>query len=533
MKNQYKVQNYAAGAGRRHSDRGITIGALLQRGWFRAVLAATVVVALAPAGAQAQQRVAIASGVHTSTVTVTVGKTEDVRTDQNLVDISVGDPEVADVNPLTDHALSILGKKIGTTRVTVYGDNKKPVGIFDVEVSYDISRLATEIARFSGGSIKVSSVNGRIMLTGTAPDAVTLDKAVTIARQFGPDPINTVQVAQPQQVMLEVRFIEADRQASRELGVQWNMFGNSALANVGSGLPAGQLPITQPNGAFQQPTPYFGGVPVGGANVLPTTLPISPIVAAGVLSGTAPFGFLVGQLSNRLQVAVNALEEKGLARSLAEPNLVALSGDTANFLAGGEFPVPVPGSLGTVTIDYKKYGVGLAFTPTVLNGGLINLKIEPEVSQLDTSHPVQVAGISVPPLIVRRASTTVELRDGQSFMLGGLLQNQSTTAQDQLPWIGDVPVLGALFRSSQYLKNETDLVILVTPHLVRPMRPNDPIHTPLDNTLPANDVDLFLMGKPEIDPALARLAIGQLARPYVGHILDLPKNGDAYVSAKD
>jgi pilus assembly protein CpaC len=328
--------------------------------------------------------------------------------------------------------------------------------------------------------------------------------------------------------MLEVRFVEASRQASRELGVQWNYFGSNTLANVGSGQSASTLPITTPGGSFQQP-----GTVGGGANVLPSNLPISPVVAAGVLSGAAPFGFLVSRLSNPLQVAVNALEERGLARSLAEPNLVALSGDTASFLAGGEFPVPVPGSLGTVTIDYKKYGVGLAFTPTVLNGNLINLKIQPEVSTLDTSHPVTIAGISVPPLIVRRASTTLELRDGQSFMLGGLLQNTSTTAQDQLPWLGDVPVLGSLFRSAQYLKNETDLVIIVTPHLVRPLRPNDPIHTPLDNNLPANDVDLFLNGKPEVDPSLARLEVGAQDRPYVGHILDLPKNGETYVSARN
>jgi pilus assembly protein CpaC len=525
---QYKNQDDAAGASCRHADRGIRIGALMRRGWIRAALAAALMLALAPV-VHAQQHIALASPVRTSTVTVTVGKTEDIRTDQNLIDITVGDPEVADVSPLTDHSLSILGKKIGTTRVTVYGDDKKPVGIFDVEVSYDISRLASEISRFTGGGIKVSSINGRIMLSGNSPDAATLDRAVEIARQFGPDPINTVQVMQPQQVMLEVRFIEADRQASRELGVQWNMFGNSALANTGSGLPAAQLPITQPNGAFQQP----GTSNLGGANVLASQLPISPIVAGGVLSGAAPFGFLVGQLSNRLQVAINALEVQGAARSLAEPNLVALSGDTASFLAGGEFPVPVPGTLGTVTIDYKKYGVGLAFTPTVLNGGLINLKIDPEVSTLDTSHPVQVAGISVPPLIVRRASTTLELRDGQSFMLGGLLQNTSTNDLDQLPWLGDVPVLGALFRSTEYQKNETDLVIVVTPHIVRPLAPTDPIHTPLDNTLPPNDIDLFLMGKTEVSPALARLAVGALNRPYVGHILDLPKNGGVYVSVKD
>jgi pilus assembly protein CpaC len=528
VKNQYKTTSYVAGASSRHSDRGNKTGAFLRCGRVWTALATVILVALAPIASHAQQKIALANSTHTASVMVTLGKSQDVRTDQSLVDIMVGDPEVADVNPLTDHALSILGKKIGTTRVMVYGQDKKPVGIFDVEVSYDISRLSAEIARFTGGSIKVSSINGRIMLTGTSPDAVTLDKAVTIARQFAPDPINTVQVLQPQQIMLEVRFIEANRQASRELGVQWNMFGNSALANIGSGQPASALPITQPAGAFQQP-----GTTVGGLNQAPGSATISPVVAAGVLSGATPYGFLVGQLSNRLQVAVNALETKGLARSLAEPNLVSLSGDTASFLAGGEFPVPVPGSLGTVTIDYKKYGVGLAFTPTVLNGGLINLKIEPEVSELDTSHPVTVAGISIPPLIVRRASTTLELRDGQSFMLGGLLQNNSTTAQDQLPWLGDVPVLGALFRSSQYLKNETDLVIIVTPHLVRPTAPNDPIHTPLDNTLPGNDVDFFLMGNAEVSPSLARLAVGAMNRPYVGHILDLPKNGEIYVSAKD
>jgi pilus assembly protein CpaC len=186
-----------------------------------------------------------------------------------------------------------------------------------------------------------------------------------------------------------------------------------------------------------------------------------------------------------------------------------------------------------VSIDYKPYGVGLSFTPTVLKDGLINLVIKPEVSQLDSGNPVQVAGISVPPLIVRRASTTLELRDGQSFMLAGLLQHTSATAQDQLPWVGDTPVLGALFRSSQYQKNETDLVILVTPHIVRPTRPNEPLHTPLDSSLPPNDIDFFLMGKPEVSPALARLAVGAMNRPYVGHILDMSRTGDNYVSARN
>jgi pilus assembly protein CpaC len=533
VNSQYKNTNKSAGTGRQLTDRS-SAGALLRCG--RVIAAAIIVAALALATGEsrAQQRIALANSAHTATVTVMMGKSLDVHTDQSLVDITVGDPEIADVNPLTDHALSILGKKIGTTRVTVYGEGKKTVGIFDVEVAYDVSRLNAELASFAGGSIKVSAVNGRILLSGKVADAVTLDKAVTIARQFVPDVINTVQVMQAQQIMLEVRFIEASRQASRELGVQWNMFGNSALANVGSQLPAAQLPITAPGGAFQQPAAANSGI--GGASLLSsntTGTPLSPLVVAGVLSGSAPYGFLVSQLSNALQVQISALEQKGLARSLAEPNLVALSGDTASFLAGGQFPVPEANGFGTVAFAYQPYGVGLSFTPTVLRDGMINIVIKPEVSEIDTAHTVTVAGTSVPGLITRKASTTLELRDGQSFMLGGLLQNQSTTAQDQLPWIGDVPVLGALFRSSQYQKNETDLVILVTPHIIHPLAPTAPIHNPLESSLPANDIDFFLMGQAEVSPALARLAVGAQNRPYVGHILDLPKNGGVYVTARD
>lgn len=532
MKSQYKKQNDLAGGSRRHTDRttksaSVKIGALMRCGWIRAMLAASVMAALPPA-LHAQQNIALASPVHTAQVRVTVGKTEDIRTDQTFANITVGDPDIADVSPLTDHSLSILGKKIGTTRVTVYDADHKPVGIFDVEVSYDISRLAAEIGHFTGGGIKVSSINGRILLSGTSPDAATLDKAVQIAGQFGPDPINTVQVMQPQQIELDVRFVEVKRSAGRDLGVQWNAFGNSVLANTGSGLPASKLPITQPNGSFQQP-----GTAAGGANVPAQALPISPVVAAGVLSGVAPFGFLVGQLSNKLQIEVNALEARGAARMLAEPNLVTLSGETASFLAGGQIPIPEVGATGTPSFGFQPYGVGLSFTPTVLHDGIINLVVKPEVSQIDPSVTVTVAGTSVPGLTTRKASTTLELRDGQSFMLGGLLQSDGTNNIDQLPWLGNVPVLGALFRSTDYQKNETDLVIIVTPHVVRPLAPTDPVHTPFDSSLAPNDVDLFLMGDTEVSPELARLAVGALNRPYVGHILDLPRNGGVYVTAKD
>jgi pilus assembly protein CpaC len=465
--------------------------------------------------AQAQKLVSITAANRTAMVNVAIGKSADVRTDMSFTDVTVGDPEVADVNVLTDKSLSILGKKSGTTRVSAYGEGKKLIGMFDVEVNFDTSMLSAEITRrFSHAGIRVATANGKILLTGTSPDAVTLDQAMTVAKQFGPDVINSVSVDSPQQVMLEVRFIEASRQASREIGVQWNVFGSSGTANIGSRQPSGHLPLT---------APPKKGLGLGE-------------VAAGVLSGSAPFGVGVARIVGAgltTDAFINALEQQGLARSLAEPNLVALSGDTASFLAGGEYPIPVAGSLGSVTVDYKRYGVGLSFTPTVLKGGLINIKIEPEVSQFDPSHTVSVAnGISVPALIVRRANTTVELRDGQSFVIGGLLQNTSSTATEGLPWLTDVPVLGALFSSRSYQKNETDLAIIVTPRLVRPTRPGDVVRTPLDKTLPANDVDFFLMGKSEIQREVARLAPGA-AQPMIGHILDLPKKGGVVVSVKN
>lgn len=478
-------------------------------GWLRdlaiALAVALTALLLGMAGNAYAASIIRIGGGSTTMVTVAAGKSQDVRTDSGFVNVTVGDPDIADVNPLTDHSLSILGKKIGTTRVSVYSNNKNLIGIFDVEVTYDVTRLTHELRRrFPHSKLTASSVNGRIMLSGEVVDAVALDQAVTIASQFGPDIINTVAVMAPQQVLLEVRFIEIARTAGRDLGVQWNRFGEHSIVNIGSRQPASSLPITAAAEA-----------------------------AGGVISGGSPFGFLIGRiLANGVttDVLINALEQKGIARSLAEPNLVALSGDTASFLAGGEYPIPVAGSLGQITVAYKKYGIGLAFTPTVLSRGLINMKIEPEVSQIDTTHTVSVpGGISVPALIVRRASTTVELRDGQSFVIGGLLQTNNQNQIEQLPWLGSVPVLGTLFSSKSYQKNQTDLAIIVTPHIVRPARPGDAIKTPAEGTLPPNDVDFFLLGKTEVSRAQARKLTPEAARfvqaentPFTGHMLDLP-----------
>ena len=461
----------------RRAGRGAGIfGGLLATAVAAAVVLGPMVFARA-----ADTPVVLGSGKRTESIVVPTGKSQNIHTDGSFVDVVVADPEIADVLPLTDHSLSVLGKKIGTTRVSAYAEGKRLVGVFDIEVSYDVPKLAAELReRFPQARLRVSSVNGRIMLSGISPDGPTLDQAVTIARQFGPDVINSVKVLQPQQVLLEVRFIEIQRRAARELGIKWDVVANKVVATVGQ---------------------------------------------AGLISGNPPFGSVAvigGVLGHGVSIDafISALEARDVARRLAEPNLVALSGDTASFLAGGEFPFPVSSSLGQVTIEFKRFGVGLAFTPTVLSNGVINLKIEPEVSQLDPTNVINVNGTTIPSLIVRRANTTVELRDGQSFAVGGLLQNNIDTEQKQLPWLGSVPVLGALFRSALYQKKETDLAIIVTPHLVQPMRPGDVVRVPTDDALPGNDADMFLLGEPEVTPSMARRLAGTSLPPQ-GHILDL------------
>jgi pilus assembly protein CpaC len=231
---------------------------------------------------------------------------------------------------------------------------------------------------------------------------------------------------------------------------------------------------------------------------------------------------------------VSALESKGLVRKLAEPNLVALSGDTASFLAGGEFPVPVvqPGSgTNSISVQFKRFGVELTFMPTVLAHGIINLRLTPSVSELDFTQGVQISGFQIPSLTKREARTTVELRDGQSFAIAGLLQATNKGDISQLPWIGSVPVLGALFRSTGYQKNETDLVIIVTPHLVQPGAPGDRLASPLDSRLPGNDVDKFLMGQLERKKEYADYVTsgGGVNGPY-GHIIQIEHgaNGPVY-----
>lgn len=431
-------------------------------------------------------------------VRVAQGKFINARTVGKFSRVVVGDPDIATAVPLSDTTFYILGKTAGQTNVAVYGGNDALLGLVNVEVGSDMPDLKQTILEAAPqAKIKVESVNGRLRLSGSVPDGLTQRKVLEIAEQYSSSPvINALSVTGGQQVLLEVRFIEVNRNAGRELGVSW--FGKRANDPSGRGIGTGRVDPDFSNGIRFNPT---------------------------LVSGSIPFGTIVAQVLGggiTADILVQALEEKGLARRLAEPNLIALSGEKASFLAGGEIPIPIAEDDGRITIQFKEYGVRLNFTPVVLNNGLINLKLEPEVSQIDENTVFRTNLIEIPAFITRRASTTIEVRDGQSFAMAGLLQSIHRKSQDQLPWLGQLPVLGTLFRSSSFQEEETDLVIIVTPHLARPAKPGQPLRTPLDAKRPSNDVEFFLLGNLEVSNDMQRRFIeGTGVNGPFGHIVDV------------
>jgi len=424
---------------------------------------------------------------------VPVGQSETVKSAADISNLVVGDPEIADASPLGTRSFYILGRKTGRTNLSLYDASDNLLGVINVEVTFDTSGLKDALRTvLPRENIKVRSINGRVLLQGAVRSSTAAARAVQVAKDFaGSNVTNAMTVGASQQVTLEVRFIEAKRNASRDLGVNYS-------------VSAGGI-------SFQP----FGSALASNA-------------------ATAPFGRLVADMLTggaSADIIVQALEKKGAARRLAEPNLTALSGETASFLAGGEFPVPVAQDNDKISIEFKKFGVSLAFTPTVLDNGLINLAIEPEVSELDFSRTVTTSAIQIPSLIVRRTRTTVELRDGQSISIAGLLQTFNSRNADQIPWLGDVPVLGSLFRSSGFQKSETDLLVIITPRLAKPVDPSKRIPTPLDLTASSNDEELFMHGKVEVSRNYLSFIEngGHVKGPY-GHMIDLPGGSNAIVT---
>ncbi|RUT89431.1 MULTISPECIES: type II and III secretion system protein family protein [unclassified Mesorhizobium] len=467
----------------------------MQGSWLRVAAALSCLAALLLSGlaASAADRFIDVSTPSVHRIFLPMSQSVTIQVSANLGDIVVGDEKIADAQPMTDRTLYVIGKGAGTTTVNLFSTDKRSLGALQIEVGVDVSDMAQAIRQVAPKSrIEIGSVNGKVRLGGHVKDGATLAAILEVAQQYGPNAIiNSVIVDDSQQVNLEVRVLEAKRNAGRDLGVSIQSRNSSGTTRVGTGVA----------------TVDKDGAVLGAGDLV-----------SGLLSNSNPFAALITRVidSNiKVDLIIEALESKGVVRTLAEPNLTTLSGEPANFNAGGEVPVRRIVD-DEVVIEYKQFGVNLTFTPVVLADDKIHIKLAPEVSDLTG---FTTAGDPI--FTNRKLATVVELRDGQSFAVGGLLSSKSVKNQNQVPWLGQVPIVGALFRNSSSQKEETELVIIVTPHIVRPVKPGEQLATPFDKTRPANDPEFFVLGQLEVTKDMVRkYELGEgVTGPY-GHMLD-------------
>ncbi|WP_340587344.1 type II and III secretion system protein family protein [Erythrobacter alti] len=411
-------------------------------------------------------------GLHAGELIVPINKSQVVTTSERIDRAMVGNADIADVLPISERSIYVLGKSLGTTSLTLYDRNNRVIAVMDVSVGPDVDGMRRQLQQLLPGQpIEVGLSNGSLVLSGTVDDPGAADRATRLASAYaGERVINLLGMGASQQIMLEVRFAEVSRTVGEQLGV--GGFGSNTSGDFRAAIGSGASATPGPDGS--------------------TVLGIGSITDAFGVFGAL---FELGDLS--VEAYLDTLERNGLSRTLAEPTLVALSGESASFLAGGEFPVPVSqgGNDGNnaITVLFKPFGVSLAFTPTVLGNGVINLVVEPEVSSIDPSASVTVNGLTVPGLQTRRARTTLEVRDGESFAIAGLLRDETQTTVNQLPLLGSLPIIGSLFRSTSYQRGETELLIVVTPRLVQPIRP-DQVRMPTDRVPAPSVADVLLNG---------------------------------------
>ncbi|GGH53746.1 general secretion pathway protein [Frigidibacter albus] len=400
------------------------------------------------------------SGSVSTPLSVPMNRAVVVESESPFAELSIANPGIADISTLSDRSIYVLGKAPGRTTLTLLSADGKLMTNVEVQVTPDIAEFKERLRQvLPGETIEVRTANDGIVLSGTVSSIGTLDRALELAQRYAPGRVsNLMNVGGTQQVMLQVRFAEMQRSVSKNLSASIGI-GNSAGsfdAGIGNGSPTGN--------------------------------------AAGVAQGGAGLGLNLTRGNFEIGVLLEALESKGMVRTLAEPNLTALSGQEASFLAGGEYPIPVVDDDGSIAIEYKPFGVELAFIPRVIDGDIINLEMSASVSSIDTAVTLQNGGFSVNAFRRRETKTTVEMRDGESFAIAGLLQDDFTDLNSQVPWLGDIPVLGALFRSVEYERQQTELVIIVTPHLVTPTR-GEALALPTDRVRIPTEADLFLRGK--------------------------------------
>jgi pilus assembly protein CpaC len=417
-----------------------------------------------------------------SALTLDVGKGDLIRLDSNADTVFVADPAVADVQVKSPRLIYVYGKAPGETSFYAVDAEQHVIANKPIVVKRDLTRLQAAIDQMvPDGVVKVKAVDDTLVLTGNVKTPGEAEDARRLARPFvtaDAKLVNHIAVDAPDQVNLHVRVAEVQHNVVKELGINWdNAFKAGAFT---LGLSTGS-PVIPPGSLFSSQFINLRNPGIGGTT--------------DSIFGTARTSNL------SLNAVIDAMNQNGLVNILAEPNLTAVSGQTASFLAGGEFPIPVPqtGSSGgspTITVQYKPFGVALSFTPVILANGRISMRVRPEVSQISATGAVTLNGFAVPSLTTRRAETTIELGSGQTFAIGGLLQNNITDTLSKVPGLGELPVLGPLFRSTQFQHNETELVILVTPYLVRPVSDHR-LAAPTDGYRPPNDAQLLLGDKTE------------------------------------
>jgi pilus assembly protein CpaC len=400
-----------------------------------------------------------------------------LRLDRPASAVFIADPAVADIQMKSPRLIYLFGKRSGETTLYAVDSNEQVLTNRRVLVEHDVTRLLETLqAALPGSAIQVQSVDSNIVLSGMAQSPSEAEDARRLAVAVALDPkkvINNIAITAPAQVQLRVRVAEVSRSVLKTFGINWN--ATLAVGKIALGLATAN--------------PFIGA-------------------ATGLLT-TA---FKVGKLD--VNGLIDVMDDQGLITILAEPNLTAISGHSATFLAGGEFPILVPGQNGQTTIEYKKFGVSLGFTPTILGTDRISLHVTPEVSQLSNNGAIQLGGFQVPSLTTRRAETTVELGSGQSFAIAGLMQNNITQDLNKYPGLGDVPILGALFRSTKFQRDESELVIIVTPYIVRPV--STQLATPADGFVPPTDADRVLRGqfyRPTQEPASDQPVVGAARGP--------------------
>jgi pilus assembly protein CpaC len=452
------------------------------------------------APASAQITVSPADDVAAGELAVPLNKSQVLRTDRPFAKALIGSPDIADVLPLSDRSLYVLGKKMGTTSLTLYDRNNRLIAVVDVAVGPDVISLKRQLSELMPEDRLGARIsNDSIVLEGIVSSGPAADRAVQLAETYAPGKvINLMSVGSAQQVMLEVRFSEIKRGALKDIG--FSAFVRGSGDNGFRGAFGGGASIASSAGSTSTTTTV--PLPGGGTTTTTFNTPNPPTLSLGAIVDS--FGILTRMFHIAgldIDATFNALERKGLVTTLAEPTLVALSGETASFLAGGEFPVPVAqsstdGGGSAISVEIKPFGVSLAFTPTVLADGVINMEVAPEVSSIDPTASVVINNLRVPGLQTRRARTTIELRDGESFALAGLIRRDFQDTIRQFPILGSIPIIGALFRSTNFQKEETELVIIVTPRLVKPVRAAA-MKVPTDRARPPDEVDLFLLGRPD------------------------------------